>query len=108
MYDIILYYNFQSIKDPEQFCLDHKAKCLELDLLGRIYIASEGINGTLAGVQENIHKYKEYLQSLSGFEGTEFKEDQCDVAPTTAVKYFERDSAQRAIAYRFGADRLWQ
>jgi UPF0176 protein len=81
MYDVILYYNFQSIDDPERFCKDHKQKCLDLCLLGRVYIAGEGINGTLAGAQENIHKYKEYVQSLSGFEKTEFKEDQCDYIP---------------------------
>jgi len=81
MVDVILYYNFQSIKNPEQFCVDHKKKCLSLDLLGRVYIAGEGINGTLAGTHENILKYKEYLRSLSGFEGTEFKEDQCDNIP---------------------------
>jgi len=81
MYEVILYYNFQSIKNPEQFCFDHKKKCLSLDLLGRVYIAGEGISGTLAGKQENIRKYKKYLKTLSGFEGTEFKEDQCDYIP---------------------------
>lgn len=81
MYDVILYYNFQSIKDSEQFCADHKRKCLSLDLLGRVYIAGEGINGTLAGTKENIQKYKQYLHSFSGFEGTEFKESQCAYIP---------------------------
>jgi len=81
MYNVILYYHFQLIDNAEQFSRDHKKKCLELDLLGRVYIASEGINGTLAGTPENIQKYKEYLWSLSGFEKTEFKEDQCDYIP---------------------------
>ena len=81
MVDIILYYNFQLIDDPEQFCVDHKKKCLNLDLLGRVYIAKEGINGTLAGKPGNIAKYKEYLRSFLRFEGTEFKEDQCEYIP---------------------------
>jgi len=79
--DVILFYNFQAIEDVEQFCDEHKKKCLSLNLLGRIYVANEGINGTLAGTRKNIIAYKEYLCLLPGFNGTKFKEDQCDYIP---------------------------
>jgi len=81
MYDIILYYNFQPIEDVERFCVEHKKKCLSLNMLGRVYIAHEGINGTLAGTRENITAYKEFLRLQPGFDGTDFKEDINDVIP---------------------------
>jgi len=81
MVKVILYYNFHYIEGIQQFCIEHKRKCLGLNLLGRVYVAHEGINGTLAGTSANISKYKEYLRSLPGFIQTEFKEDQCDDMP---------------------------
>ena len=81
MYSIILYYNFKRIQDPEKFCRDHRQKCVQLKLKGRVYIASEGINGTLAGTTEAIEQYKKYLWSIPSFEETEFKEDFSDSIP---------------------------
>ncbi len=75
MQQIILYYKFYPIEDPKQFCLEHKEKCVDLKLKGRVYIAREGINGTLAGSVEAINQYKKFLLSLPGFAQTEFKED---------------------------------
>ncbi|MDZ7681372.1 MAG: hypothetical protein U5J63_06550 [Fodinibius sp.] len=37
------------IDDPETFCEDHKAYCKDLGIKGRIYVNSEGINGTVGG-----------------------------------------------------------
>lgn len=81
MYQVILYYNFQPITEPEAFCKQHKRFCKELGLKGRIYISSEGINGTAAGTQAQVDAYKSFLQSQPGFENTEFKEDECDYVP---------------------------
>jgi len=81
MVDIVLYYKFHPVVDVQRFCADHKRQCLSLNLLGRVYIAHEGINGALAGTRENITAYKEYLHLQPGFEGTEFKDDQCDTIP---------------------------
>jgi len=81
MYKVILYYNFVLIKDPEQFCREHKRACQTLNLFGRIYIASEGINGTLSGTHEQIESYKNFLLALDGFVNTEFKEDDSDYVP---------------------------
>jgi len=81
MYTIILYYQFSHINDPEEFCRKHKKQCEAFNLLGRIYIAPEGINGTLAGKGEDIHAYQTYLQSLEGFKDTEFKVDESEAIP---------------------------
>lgn len=81
MPQVILYYNFTPIPNPAEFCQEHKEKCNSLKLTGRVFIAYEGINGTLAGTVENISIYKKYLCGLSGLEKTEFKEDECEYNP---------------------------
>src|SRR5699024_11177824 len=50
-------------------------------LKGRIYIAEEGINGTLGGTPEQIQNYKEHLWSAEGFEDTAFKTDESETVP---------------------------
>lgn len=80
-YEVILYYNFSPVEEPELFCKNHKKFLKELAVNGRIYIGSEGINGTLAGAPEQVNRYKEYLCGLQGFEDTEFKTDLSDTLP---------------------------
>ena len=79
--EVILYYNFKPIKDPEQFCKEHKHFLKNAELKGRVYISSEGINGTLGGTPQQIAAYKSYLLNLDGFEATEFKTDVEDSVP---------------------------
>lgn len=81
MYEVILYYYFNTIKDPEQFAKTHKQFCKELGIKGRIYISSEGINGTAAGSNEQMDQYKAEIRSTPGFEQTEFKTDESDYIP---------------------------
>lgn len=81
MYEVILYYNFSTIEEPERFCEEHKKFCKEIGLKGRIYISEEGINGTAAGTKEHIKAYKEFVWSLPGFEKTEFKTDEEEYIP---------------------------
>lgn len=80
-YEVILYYNFQPIADPETFCSDHKEKMQEMGLKGRVYIGAEGINGTLGGTPEQIQQYKDFLWSIDGFDDTAFKTDKDDTVP---------------------------
>lgn len=91
MYQVILYYNFSPVSDPELFCEEHKKTLRSLELMGRVYISEEGINGTLGGVPERIESYKQYLRSLDGFEKTEFKEDESDVNPFSKLVCKVRD-----------------
>ena len=81
MYEVILYYNFTHVEDADRFCKAHKSFCKEIGLKGRIYISSEGINGTAAGTKKQIESYKEFLCAQPGFENTEFKQDQSDYIP---------------------------
>lgn len=90
-YEVILYYHFSSIDDPDGFCKTHKDRLKELGVKGRVYISSEGINGTLGGTREQIKEYKEYLRSLDGFEGTEFKSDLEETVPFARLVCKVRD-----------------
>lgn len=81
MYEVILYYNFSTIEEPERFCKEHKKFCKEIGLKGRIYISEEGINGTAAGTKEQVEAYKEFVWSLPGFEKTEFKTEEEEYIP---------------------------
>jgi len=69
------------IDDPESWCEQHRNYLKELGVKGRIYISREGINGTLGGTPDRMAQYKLYLQSIPGFEQTEFKVDTADEIP---------------------------
>ena len=77
-YQILLYYNFVKIDDPEQVRVDQEKKCAELNLLGRILIAPEGINGTVSGLKEDTEAYMDYMRKHPLFSNIEFKIDQFD------------------------------
>ncbi len=80
-YEVLLYYKFTEINNPEAFCKEHKRFLKELDVKGRVYIGSEGLNGTIGGTPEQMKQYKEYVWGLEGFEETEFKTEKSDVIP---------------------------
>ncbi len=57
---------------------DHLSWCTENDIKGRVFIATEGINGTISGSVYNIEKYKLFLRSYPEFSDIIFKEDEED------------------------------
>lgn len=54
---ILLYYKYVTVSDPEALKIAQKALCEELGLKGRIIIAKEGINGTVGGSVEATEEY---------------------------------------------------
>ena len=72
-YNILLYYCYTTIEDPESFREQHHLYCLENGLLGRIIIAQEGINGTISGLQEACDRYIHDLKTDPRFVHTYFK-----------------------------------
>lgn len=65
-YEILLYYKYTHVADPEGFVNWHKEVCEKLGFKGRILIAHEGINGTLEGLKENTAKYIELMHAMVG------------------------------------------
>lgn len=77
-YYVILYYHYAMLDDLETFREAHQKFCNDNHLLGRIYIAKEGINGTLSGLKEDVINYMEHLKSDQRFEDIVFKIDEAD------------------------------
>lgn len=72
---VLLYYCYSKIEEPEVFREQHHQLCLELDLRGRIIVASEGLNGTVSGSKAACEKYMKAVLSDARFSHTEFKVD---------------------------------
>jgi len=83
---VLLYYKFHPIDNPEQFTQEHKEFCSKHNLVGRILIGKEGINGTCAGLPEDIRVYKEFVHSIKGFEDLWFKEHAIEKLPLQKLK----------------------
>lgn len=74
-YQVLLYYLYTEIDNPSEFVKEHRELCEELNLLGRILIAKEGINGTVSGLIEDTNKYMETLQNHPLLKDITFKID---------------------------------
>ena len=77
-YSILLYYCYTKIDDPEAFRESHHFFCLDLNLRGRIIVASEGLNGTVSGLKSNCQQYMDHLKADQRFSHIEFKVDDSD------------------------------
>jgi UPF0176 protein len=77
-YKVLLFYKYVNVGSPEKFMQEHLSFCSKNDIKGRVFIASEGINGTVSGTIENIIKYKEHLTSYEEFSDIWFKEDDAE------------------------------
>jgi UPF0176 protein len=87
-FPVILFYKYVEITDTDIFCGRQRALCESLDLKGRVLIASEGINGTLAGTAENVNRYIAALRADPRFSDIEIKRSPGDAGtfPKLVVK----------------------
>lgn len=69
-YEIIIFYRYTHVNDPEGFRVWVRALCEELSLKGRILIATEGINGTVEGTRAAIAEFEARMHAQDGTEGT--------------------------------------
>jgi UPF0176 protein len=76
LYNVLLYYCYTLIDDPESFRDEHHELCLKLGILGRIIIAKEGINGTVSGTVDACNKYMNALKNDCRFQDIDFKIDE--------------------------------
>ena len=77
-FEVLLYYNFTPVPDPDAVRLEMEQYCLEHGLLGRILIAAEGLNGTVSGPASATAAYREWIGRHPIFHATEFKIDQVE------------------------------
>ncbi|MCL4361390.1 rhodanese-related sulfurtransferase [Candidatus Dependentiae bacterium] len=71
---IIIFYKYIDLENPQEIVNWQKEICSNLNLKGRILIASEGINGTLGGTLQEINEYKKIMHEQDLFKDVEFKE----------------------------------
>lgn len=75
-YEVLLYYQYVNIEDPESFKDEHLKFCKDLGLKGRILVSTEGLNGTVSGTKEQTKEYMTYLHSDPRFANMPFKIDE--------------------------------
>jgi len=75
---VLLFYKYVRIENPQEIVDEHLHWCPQNDIKGRIFIAPEGINGTVSGKIENIENYKIHLRSYHLFKDIWFKEDEAE------------------------------
>lgn len=78
MFKVLLYYKYVDLSDSKSEVETHKQICQSFNLLGRVLIADEGINGTLCGTPEACQKYIDYMNQHEYFHGISFKESSAD------------------------------
>lgn len=77
-YKVISFYKYVDIENPESISKEHLNWCLENGIKGKVYLAKEGINGSVFGDDESTDKFKTYLKSYKMFEDIWFKETPTD------------------------------
>ena len=65
----ISFYKYHHIKDPKTFRDALYLRWSELGVLGRIYVADEGINAQLSVPTENLEAFKAHLESIDFLAG---------------------------------------
>ena len=58
---VVSFYRFVDVPDPQELCAGLQALCDDNGLLGTILVASEGVNGTIAGSERAVRTVLEYL-----------------------------------------------
>lgn len=72
-YQILLYYKYVELTDPEKVREEQKALCESLGLTGRILLAHEGINGTIEGTKDATEKYIASMEKNKEFKNITYK-----------------------------------
>ena len=79
-------YHFAVVDDPASLRPDIRAVCEANGLKGTLLLASEGINGTVAGTADGIDAAIAYLSGLPQFAGLEVKYSTADEMPFLRLK----------------------
>ncbi|MBC7383234.1 MAG: rhodanese-related sulfurtransferase [Bacteroidia bacterium] len=77
-YLVLAFYFYTPVCDAEEFVIQHLNYCKMLGITGRVYIAREGINGTICGTPQQCYIYMDDLRSDARFETISFKISEFD------------------------------
>lgn len=73
LFRVISFYKYVKVENPETIAKEHLNWCLENGIKGKVYLAKEGINGSVFGDEDATAKYKDHLRSFKIFEDVWFK-----------------------------------
>lgn len=83
---VAAFYRFVPLPDYRELRSSISRCCEELGLLGTILLASEGINGTVAGPARKVRRLFEKLAQDERFNTLDYKESWCDHPPFYRMK----------------------
>jgi UPF0176 protein len=114
-YTIAAFYRFVSLADPAALREQFGAAFSEQELCGTMLIATEGVNGTLAGSAETIDRLLAMLAEKVGLDRDEVKFSSAEERPFGRLKFKLKDEIlafRRAVvdptqAGRYVAPREW-
>ncbi|MBT6525847.1 MAG: hypothetical protein HOL57_07675, partial [Marinovum sp.] len=86
MFTVAALYHFTRFDQPQTLKGPLQDKCNALGLTGSLLLAPEGINGTIAGNQENIIAALDYLRALPGCSDLEYKLSHASTPPFPRMK----------------------
>lgn len=79
---VVSFYRFLKLEEPQTFRGELQTQCDELGLLGTVLVASEGVNGTIAGSEEAVRAVLAWVQDrLDITEDLDVRWTQADEAP---------------------------
>ncbi len=80
------FYRFVNIDDPDALVVTLKTLCQGAGVLGSILVASEGMNGMLAGTEEQLEKVHDCLNNDARFTKMLVKRTACNELPFKRLK----------------------
>ena len=86
MYTVAALYHFTRFADPVAIKEPLLASCREHGIMGTLLLASEGINGTIAGSAVDITAILKVIRALPGCADLEHKESHASVPPFNRMK----------------------
>ncbi len=73
MYQVIAYYQFSPIANPQEEVAAQKKYLADKDATSRIYVSEEGINGQMSILKTNAQAYMDWMRSREPFRDVVFK-----------------------------------
>ncbi len=85
-FQVAAFYKFTSLDNIGDMQQQLLRVCQEVDLLGTILLASEGVNGTVAGPARGIHSLLMHLRGYPGLGDIQYKTSWCERNPFLRMK----------------------
>tara|TARA_B100000674_G_scaffold81681_1_gene56654 strand:+ start:198 stop:1139 length:942 start_codon:yes stop_codon:yes gene_type:complete len=90
-FKVVAFYSFTNLSNLTQLQEDINEFLQKRDIKGTVLLASEGINGTLAGLELSIDEFKNFLKSKNLYEAQNYKTSKCEQDPFPRLKIKLKD-----------------